>query len=102
MPGEPPTRPPGPMVWGPPLLFAIALDAPAFLALVSGRFRLSLVAIGSAIVLHLLATGLAGFRSSVARSQRRLMAAFTFALPVLGPFIAMLAIATPRRGAITQ
>jgi len=87
-------------VWRLPLALATGLDVLAVGTLVLGG-----VAPWSCLVaaaLHLLACGAAGFPTRHGRSERALMAALTFTLPVLGAPIAMIALGTRRRGEVGQ
>jgi hypothetical protein len=82
------------------LAAAMALDSIAVAALVLGRATAApWVAAG---VLHLLAVAVVGLGARASRSQRTLVAALTFTLPVLGSVVALIALATPRRGEVGQ
>jgi hypothetical protein len=89
-----------PTVWGLPLLLATAMDVLAVVAIAVGRGRASACVLAAA--LHLLAVGAAGVISQASRSQRALMAALTLTLPALGAPVAMVAMATRRRGEVGQ
>jgi hypothetical protein len=87
-------------IWVLPLVLATGLDMLALAALVLGRgAALSCFAAGA---LHLLAFGAAGFPTLASRSQRALMASLTLTLPLLGAPVAMVVLATRRRGEVGQ
>ena len=81
-----------------PLSIATALDLASVEAVVFGDGTWAWWI--AAAALHLLAIVAASFASRASRSQRALAAAFTLALPVLGPMIATIAVVTHRRGEV--
>jgi hypothetical protein len=87
-----------PRVWLLPLVLAAGLDALALAALVVSRG--AAWSCFAAAALHLLAFGAAGVPSRASRTERTLMAALTLTLPVLGAPVAMVVLATRRRGEV--
>jgi|GEM_PF-6613796 len=97
---EPAPSTPGGLAWAGPGLVAAGLDAFALWALVSWRSQPLVLAIVATS--HVLAVVVAGFPAGAPGSQRAFMAAFTFALPLIGTGVAVLAIKTRGRGTIVQ
>ena len=97
---EPDAPVPGQLAWAGPGLLATGLDAFALWALMSARNHPSALAI--VVASHVLAVVAAGFPAGAPGSQRAFMAAFTFALPLVGTGVAVLAIKTRGRGTIVQ
>lgn len=86
--------------WFSRLSAATGLDALAVAALVFGHS--AGWSWGAAAVLHLIAVAVVGAASHTSRSQRALVAALTLSLPVLGAIVALIALATKRRGGVGE